>query len=136
MAGARRLVLRAHSFRWNTCTRWEEMPAVNRSGLTACVDCERASSNRHNACVRSVTPVCDARLSAPSFLPTLTSEARMTRHLQSEQNETGVSRRGLVQVLAAGAAASIATPASAQQTSAQQQGAVLAEAASADYARD
>ena len=59
----------------------------------------------------------------------------MTTHSQSEQIETGVSRRGLVQAMAAGAAASIATPASAQQTSAQQ-GAVLAEAAGADYARD
>jgi haloacetate dehalogenase len=59
----------------------------------------------------------------------------MNTHLQSEQNETDVSRRGLVQALAAGAAASIATPASAQQTSAQQ-GAVLAEATSADYTRD
>src|SRR5436853_5917090 len=50
---------------------------------------------------------------------------------QSEQIEEGVSRRGLVQALAAGAAAvSVATPASAQQTS------VLAEATSADYARD
>src|SRR6266851_2528113 len=55
----------------------------------------------------------------------------MTTHLQSEQIEEGLSRRGLVQVLAAGAAAaSIATPSLAQQTSA------LAEATSADYARD
>src|SRR6266700_4614820 len=55
----------------------------------------------------------------------------MTTHLQSEQIEEGLSRRGLVQALAAGAAAaSIATPSSAQQTS------VLAEATAADYARD
>src|SRR5438445_7937600 len=55
----------------------------------------------------------------------------MTTHLPSEQFEAGLSRRGLVQALAAGAAAaSVATPSSAQQT------AVLAEATSADYARD
>jgi haloacetate dehalogenase len=61
----------------------------------------------------------------------------MTTHLQPEQIETGVSRRGLVQALAAGAAAaSVATPSSAQPISVQQQAAVLAEAASADYARD
>src|SRR3977135_4364110 len=54
----------------------------------------------------------------------------MTTHRQSEQFEEGVSRRGLVQALAAGAAASgFATPSSAQQT-------VLAEATSADYVRD
>src|SRR5438876_7683686 len=58
-------------------------------------------------------------------------EADMTTHLQSEQGEDGVSRRGLVAALAAGAAAaSVATPASAQQS------AVLAEATAADYARD
>ena len=56
----------------------------------------------------------------------------MTTHLQSEQGEDGVSRRGLVQALAAGAAAAgIATPASAQR-----QSAVLAEATAADYVRD
>jgi haloacetate dehalogenase len=104
--------------------------------LTDCVDGERVSSNRHDAHVQFSASVCDTRLSAPSLLPTLTSEAQMNTHLQSEQNETDVSRRGLVQALAAGAAASIATPASAQQTSAQQQGAVLAEATSADYTRD
>src|SRR6195256_61477 len=60
----------------------------------------------------------------------------MTTHSQSEQIETGVSRRGLVQALAAGAAASGATPSSAQPISVQQQASVLAEAASADYARD
>src|SRR3981081_1645304 len=55
----------------------------------------------------------------------------MTTHLQSEQIEEGLSRRGLVQALAAGAAAaSVATPSLAQQT------AVLAEATSADYVRD
>ena len=55
----------------------------------------------------------------------------MTTHLQSEQGEDGVSRRGLVAALAAGAAAaSIATPASAQQS------AVLTEATAADYVRD
>src|ERR1700686_1742565 len=59
-------------------------------------------------------------------VPKLTREAEMTTHLQSEQIEEGLSRRGLVQALAAGAAAaSVATPASAQQTSAPQ---VLAEA--------
>jgi hypothetical protein len=29
---SRRLVLRAHSLRWNTCSRWEEAPTVNRGG--------------------------------------------------------------------------------------------------------
>jgi len=55
----------------------------------------------------------------------------MTEPLQSEQMDTSVSRRGLVQALAAGAAAAtVATPASAQQT------ATMAEATSADYVRD
>src|SRR5437588_7537957 len=54
----------------------------------------------------------------------------MTTHLPSDKNEEGLSRRGVVQVLAAGAAASIATPSAAQQAS------VLAEATSADYVRD
>jgi haloacetate dehalogenase len=58
----------------------------------------------------------------------------MTTHLQSERiearSEPRLSRRGLVQVLAAGAAAGAATPASADQS------AVVAEATSADYARD
>jgi hypothetical protein len=58
----------------------------------------------------------------------------MTTHLQSERvearSEAHLSRRGLVQVLAAGAAASVATPASADQS------AVVAEATAADYARD
>src|SRR5947207_909153 len=58
-------------------------------------------------------------------------EADMTTHLQSEQGEDGVSRRGLVAALAAGAAASIAAPSLAQQTAA-----VVAEATAADYARD
>jgi hypothetical protein len=44
-------------------------------------------------------------------LPQLTSEAEMTTHLQSEHIEEGLSRRGLVQALAAAAA-----PALAQQT--------------------
>src|SRR5215469_6450381 len=58
-------------------------------------------------------------------------EAEMTTHLQSGQIEQGVSRRGLVQALATGAAAaSVATPSLAEQTM------VLAEATSADYARD
>ena len=55
----------------------------------------------------------------------------MTTHLPSEQGEEGLSRRGLVQALAAGtAAASIAAPSLAQQTAA-----VVAEATSPDYAR-
>ena len=55
----------------------------------------------------------------------------MTTRLQSAQIEEGLSRRGLVQALAAGAAAaSVATPALAQPA------AVLAEATPADYARD
>src|SRR3984957_5028777 len=55
----------------------------------------------------------------------------MTAHPQFEPSEEGLSRRGLVQALAAGAAvAGAATPALAQQT------AVLAEATSADYVRD
>jgi haloacetate dehalogenase len=59
----------------------------------------------------------------------------MTTHVRSEHVEAGseprLSRRGLVQALAAGAAAaSVATPALAEET------AVVAEATSADYARD
>ena len=55
----------------------------------------------------------------------------MTTRLQPEHIEEGLSRRSLVQALAAGAAAaSIATPSLAQPT------AVLAEATSADYVRD
>jgi haloacetate dehalogenase len=55
----------------------------------------------------------------------------MTGQDQSEQTEQGLSRRGLVRALAAGAAAaSIATPSSAAET------AVLAEATAADHARD
>src|SRR5580704_477017 len=58
-------------------------------------------------------------------------KAEMTTHPRSEPTEEGLSRRGLLQALAAGAAAAgVATPASAQQT------AMLAEATSADYARD
>jgi len=58
----------------------------------------------------------------------------MTTHLQSEESEHGVSRRGLVKALAVGAAgaagASAAAPAFADAT------AVVAEATPADYARD
>src|ERR1700674_512292 len=54
----------------------------------------------------------------------------MNTHLLSRHIEEGLSRRGLVQALAAGAAASVATPALAEQST------VLAEATSADYARD
>jgi haloacetate dehalogenase len=55
----------------------------------------------------------------------------MNEQLQTEPTEEGLSRRGLVQVLAAGAAAaSVATPSLAQPTS------VLAEATPADYVRD
>jgi haloacetate dehalogenase len=54
----------------------------------------------------------------------------MNTHLLSGHIEEGLSRRGLVQALAAGAAASVATPALAEET------ATLAEATSADYARD
>ena len=55
----------------------------------------------------------------------------MTTHVPSEQIDRGLSRRGLVQALAAGAAtASVATPSLALET------AVLAEATPADYARD
>jgi haloacetate dehalogenase len=54
----------------------------------------------------------------------------MTTHCQSGHIEDGVSRRGLVQALAAGAAVSLAAPASAQQAAA------LAEATPADYVRD
>src|SRR5262245_7990007 len=55
----------------------------------------------------------------------------MTTQHQSQHIDEGLSRRGLVQALAAGAAVSIATPSAAQQ-----QSAVLAEATAADYARD
>src|SRR5258708_15133858 len=55
----------------------------------------------------------------------------MTTRRQSKQFEEGVSRRGLVQALTAGATASVfATPSSAQQTTA------LTEATNADYGRD
>src|SRR5262245_33185726 len=52
----------------------------------------------------------------------------------SEQHDEGFSRRGLVQALAAGAAAGIATPAMAQPRT--QSSAIVAEATSADYVRD
>src|SRR6185436_18301830 len=55
-------------------------------------------------------------------------------NLPSEQHDEGFSRRGLVQALAAGAAASIATPATAQPGT--QASAIVAEATSADYVRD
>src|SRR5207244_6428079 len=68
---------------------------------------------------------------APSVSQHLPARAEMTRHLQSEQIDKGVSRRGLVQALAASAAAAgVATPSLAEQTT------VLAEATSADYTRD
>src|SRR5262245_37072531 len=55
-------------------------------------------------------------------------------HLPSEQqNEEGLSRRGLVQALAVGAAASVATPSFAQPA---KPSAIVAEATSADYVRD
>jgi haloacetate dehalogenase len=54
---------------------------------------------------------------------------------QSEQSE-GLSRRGLVSGLAAGAAAAIATPAAAQQQGAVNAAAVVAEANAGDYVRD
>ena len=60
----------------------------------------------------------------------------MIMHVQSERIEEGLSRRGLVRGLAAGAvgaagaAAGLVTPALAEET------AVLAEATSADYVRD
>ena len=55
----------------------------------------------------------------------------MTKHPPADQTDTAVTRRSLVQALAAGAAASAATPSLAQQ-----QAAVVAEATPADYARD
>ena len=55
----------------------------------------------------------------------------MSTHLKFERVDGGLSRRGVVQALAAGAAASIVTPSPGQQ-----QTAVLAEATAADYARD
>src|ERR1700674_5375433 len=55
----------------------------------------------------------------------------MTTHPKSEHIEEGVSRRGLVQALAVGAAAaSIATPSMAQPAT------VIAEVTAADYVRD
>src|SRR5260370_38631736 len=81
---------------------------------------------QHGAGIRAAS-----RLSCDVGLPTLTREAEMTTHLQSEQIDKGLSRRGLVQALAAGAAAAgVATPSLAEQTT------VLAEATSAEYARD
>src|SRR5262245_17213351 len=102
-----------------TCGRcWPQLPAVD-------------------ACARRVQGACKLLSSAPLFGPRQPVRLDMTTHPQSEQNETNVSRRGLVQALAVGAAAaSIATPSSAQQTSAQQQASVLAEATGADYTRD
>src|SRR5207249_1576444 len=107
----------------------------HRRSVLACVDREHLALRAH--------PLDAALLSsAPLFGPRQPVRLDMTTHPQSEQNEAGVSRRGLVQGLAVGAAAaSIATPTSAQQTStqqasAQQQASVLAEATSADYARD
>jgi hypothetical protein len=64
-------------------------------------------------------------------LPKSTNEAEISMYLKSEHVQEGVSRRGVVQALAAGAAASIATPSPGEQ-----QTAVLAEATAADYARD
>jgi len=59
------------------------------------------------------------------------AEAEMNTQLQTKQIEEGLSRRDLVQALAAGVAAtSVATPSLAQPI------AVLAEATSADYVRD
>ena len=54
---------------------------------------------------------------------------QLTTHLQTEQIGR-LSRRGLVQALAVGTAASVATPSLAEPT------AVLAEATSADYLLD
>src|SRR5262249_50922575 len=68
---------------------------------------------------------------ATLVLPKFTMRPQMTTHRQSEYADQGLSRRGLVQALTAGAAASIATPAAAQQETG-----VLAEATAADYARD
>src|SRR5256885_14482218 len=62
----------------------------------------RARELQSARCARAA---CDVHPSALAILPTLTSEAQMTPHSQSEQIETGVSRRGLVQAMAAGAAA-------------------------------
>ena len=64
-------------------------------------------------------------------LPKYGHEAEMSTHLESEHVQEGVSRRGVMEAVVAGAAASIATPSPAQQ-----QTAVLAEATDADYAHD
>jgi len=61
----------------------------------------------------------------------MSQEAEMTEHRQSSDPEKSVSRRGVVQALAAGAAAaSVAAPASAQQMP------VVSQATEADYVRD
>src|SRR5260370_21052674 len=84
-----------------------------------------ANPARNGAGIRAVS-----RLSCAVGLPTLMSEAEMTTHLKSEQIDKGLSRRGLVQALATGAApAAVATPSLAQHTT-------VAEATAADYARD
>src|SRR5258708_23483432 len=75
-------------------------------------------------------PACHRRRGAVRFASSKPGKVEMNTHLLSGHIEKGLSRRGLVQVLAAGAAASVATPALAEQT------ATLAEATPADYARD
>src|SRR4051812_23665527 len=77
------------------------------------------------------TPTFDELKATHTLLTT--GNAHMT-NLPSEQHDEGLSRRGLVQVLAAGAAAGIATPAMAQPRA--QSSAIIAEATSADYVRD
>src|SRR6202045_4190665 len=75
-------------------------------------------------------PACHRRRGAVRLASSKPGKVEMNTHLLSGHIEEGLSRRGLVQVLAAGAAASVATPALAEQT------ATLAEATSADYVRD
>src|SRR5260370_33256855 len=71
-----------------------------------------ANPARNGAGIRAVS-----RLSCAVGLPTLTREAEMTTHLQPEQIDKGLSRRGLVHALAAGAAAAgAATPALSPHT--------------------
>src|SRR6266705_1071410 len=114
MAGARRLGRAGWSCARTACGGILAADGRKCRLSTAAADGLCRLRARELQSARRARAACDARPSAPSLLPTLTSEAQMTTHPQSEQIESSVSRRGLVQALAVGAAASITTPASAQ----------------------
>src|SRR5262249_56176627 len=56
------LILRAHSLQWNTCSRWEETPAVTVTADGLC--CLRAHELQSARCARAA---CDVQPSAPSL---------------------------------------------------------------------